>query len=235
MGTKQLMVEGIGGIVGTVETEGPDAAEITVFKCLKYAEAPVGSLRFAAPVRKTEFRGKISPTWVGVTPAHSYGPAVWQLNGNATVNESAPGLDMFMEAMATQVGMSDEEREATMTAMAEGPPLGQSEDALTLTIRTPAKFVKDGLQTDTSDRLPVMVWIRAFLHTDLTCLMLLLLTCAARARPLTVRIRRRWRPPGRDRGEHGRKFKRSSTQRSNQSHDPVPHGSLWALRSSRNG
>ena len=82
--------------------------EVTVFKCLKYAEPPTGRLRFAPPVRKTEFRGRERTTWVGVTPAHAYGPATWQLNGNATVSEGVGGLDRFMEAMATGLGMGEE-------------------------------------------------------------------------------------------------------------------------------
>ena len=49
------------------------------------------------------------------------------------------------------------------------PPLAQSEDALTLTIRTPAKFGKDGLQTRTNDKLPVMVrnWPKYWAHSTM--------------------------------------------------------------------
>ena len=99
----------------------------------------------------------------GQTPAHSYGPTAWQSNANATVDTGdAPGMAMFMTQMATQLGMEGEALEQALSALgAPAPP--QSEECLTLTIRTPAQFQRDGLQTRTRDKLPVMVrhWPRS--------------------------------------------------------------------------
>ena len=94
---------------------------------------------------------------VGQTPAHSYGPTAWQSNANATVDTGdAPGMAMFMTQMATQLGMEGEALEQALSALGAPPP-PQSEECLTLTIRTPAQFQRDGLQTRTRDKLPVMV------------------------------------------------------------------------------
>ena len=93
----------------------------------------------------------------GQTPAHSYGPTAWQSNANATVDTGdAPGMAMFMTQMATQLGMEGEALEQALSALGAPPP-PQSEECLTLTIRTPAQFQRDGLQTRTRDKLPVMV------------------------------------------------------------------------------
>ncbi len=104
---------------------------------IPYAAAPVGDRRWRAPQ-------PVEP-WTGVRRCTKSGPIAFQ---------RAQNMELFLAAVGAGVGLSTAKQKALLAAVKI--PRKQSEDCLTLDVRTPV----DGAG------LPVMVWIHGGDHTD---------------------------------------------------------------------
>ncbi len=124
--------------------EGPvlgkllDKGRITFFGGVQYAKAPIGDLRWRAP-EPAELRDR-------VVDCTRVGPMAYQ---------RLLLIDDFMAKLVEGLGLSKPKQKAIRTAV-KAMPKPQSEDCLTLNIRTPTG----------ASGLPVMFWIHGGDHTD---------------------------------------------------------------------
>ena len=125
--------------VGPVEGQYED--DIAVFKSVPYAEPPVGPLRWRPPQ-------PVKP-WTNTLQAHQYGPTAMQRGAE---------IFLFINALLEKQGMSWLKRTFFKLMLRVAPKPAQSEDCLTLTVRSPAP--------DPNAKLPVMVWIHGGAHQD---------------------------------------------------------------------
>ena len=114
-----------------------DGRTIASFAGIPYAAPPVGDCRWKAPQ-------PVEP-WSGVRRCVKPGPIAYQ---------RAQNMELFLNAVAAGVGMPAA-KQKVLTA-ASKVPRKQSEDCLTLNVRTPVG----------ARNLPVMVWIHGGDHTD---------------------------------------------------------------------
>ena len=123
-----------GPIRGTTTSDG----RIAVFRGVPYAAPPVGDLRWQPP--------RSHDPWSDERACTKFGPSAHQ---------RAAGFEQFFEVLVSGLGLGRARRRALTTAI-KLAPTRQSEDCLTLNIRTP-RHAAD---------LPVMVWIHGGDHTD---------------------------------------------------------------------
>ena len=123
-----------GRIRGTTSSDG----RIAYFRGIPYAAPPVGDLRWKPP--------QAAATWSGTRVCTKFGPAAHQ---------RAAGFEQFFDLLVAGLGLGAARRKALATAI-KLAPTKQSEDCLTLNIRTPCH----------ATGLPVMVWIHGGDHTD---------------------------------------------------------------------
>ena len=123
-----------GPIRGTTTSDG----RVAFFRGVPYAAAPVGDLRWQAP--------RPHEPWTDTRACTKFGPYAHQ---------RAAGFEQFFDLLVSGLGLGKARRRALATAI-KLAPTKQSEDCLTLNIRTPRHA------TD----LPVMVWIHGGDHTD---------------------------------------------------------------------
>ncbi|MDX2378230.1 MAG: carboxylesterase family protein [Acidimicrobiia bacterium] len=151
--TKAAMMEGMAGLRRRKSTEAADIAEtaagrvkgmlesdgrMSVFRGIPYAAPPVGDRRWCPPAEPDR--------WKGTKKCTKYGPYAYQRGAN---------MERFVRKIAEGLGLSATRTRALLTAQKVSNPK-QSEDCLTLNVRTPA-HARD---------LPVMVWIHGGDHTD---------------------------------------------------------------------
>ncbi len=123
-----------GRIRGTTTSDG----RIAYFRGVPYAAPPVGDLRWRPP--------RPHDPWSDERACTKFGPSAHQ---------RAAGFEQFFELLVSGMGLGRARRRALATAI-KLAPTKQSEDCLTLNIRSPRHA------TD----LPVMVWIHGGDHTD---------------------------------------------------------------------
>ncbi len=111
---------------------------IALFAGVPYAAPPVGDLRWRAP--------QPVETWSDILDCAKPGPVAYQRRMS---------FDLFFAHLVEGLGLSTP-RQRTLQAALKVVPLKESEDCLTLNVRSPAGA------TD----LPVMVWIHGGDHTD---------------------------------------------------------------------
>jgi para-nitrobenzyl esterase len=123
-----------GRVRGSLDSNG----RMRVFLGVPYAAAPTGARRWRSPERPEP--------WRGTKKCAKYGPIAYQRGAD---------MEVFIERVADGLGLGAIRRRALLT----GGKLArrkESEDCLTLNVRTPAH----------AERLPVMVWIHGGDHTD---------------------------------------------------------------------
>lgn len=111
--------------------------ELAVFKGIPYAAPPVGDLRWRPP--------QPVESWHGVRKAKNYGPT-----GFMRMKE----FDVFIDGIVKGQGFGWLKSYLLKTFVKIAPKPPQSEDCLTLNVRTP----------DLNAKLPVMVWIHGGAH-----------------------------------------------------------------------
>ena len=123
-----------GPIRGTLTSDG----RIAHFRGVPYAAPPVGDLRWRPP--------QPHEPWSGERACTKFGPFAHQ---------RAAGFEQFFDLLVSGLGLGAARRRALATAI-KLAPTKQSEDCLTVNIRTPHH----------ATGLPVMVWIHGGDHTD---------------------------------------------------------------------
>jgi para-nitrobenzyl esterase len=123
---------------GTVRGTTANHGRIAFFRAIPYAAPPVGQLRWRPPA-------PVEP-WDGVKACTKFGPAAHQRQS---------GFEQFFESLVDGLGLGAARKRALGTAI-KLAPVKQSEDCLTLNVRTPTH----------ASGLPVMVWIHGGDHTD---------------------------------------------------------------------
>lgn len=124
-----------GQIEGRYVTDKRD--KIAVFKGIPYAAPPVGDLRWRPPQ-------PVAP-WSGVCRAKNYGP---------TAYTRMKEFNVFIDGIVDGQGFGAWKSRFLKTLLRYAPKPPQSEDCLTLNVRTPAL----------NGKLPVMVWIHGGAH-----------------------------------------------------------------------
>lgn len=109
--------------------------DIAIFKAIPYAQPPVGELRWRPP--------QPVASWGGTRKAEKAGPAPIQLK--------AEGGDEVFHKFVEGQGWGRLKTSAMKLMMKLAPSPKESEDCLTLNVRTPS--------LDTRAKLPVMVWL----------------------------------------------------------------------------
>lgn len=115
-----------------------EKGRITLFGGVPYAKPPIGELRWQAP-QPAEARD-------GVIDCTSLGRMAFQ---------RLQAMDDFIANLVKGLGLSKPKQQAIRTAV-KATPMPQTEDCLTLNIRTPTG----------ASGLPVMLWIHGGDHTD---------------------------------------------------------------------
>jgi para-nitrobenzyl esterase len=128
--TKPVVIRS-GKITGTYDKKD----KINVFKGIPYAQPPVGELRWRPP--------RPAKPWSGTLKAEKAGPVPIQLK--------ADGSDVFLHAFLEGQGWGKLKTSAMKLLVKLAPAPKESEDCLTLNVRTPT--------LDGGAKLPVMVWI----------------------------------------------------------------------------
>lgn len=123
---------------GTVRGKRRAKGRIALFAGIPYAAPPVGDLRWHAP--------QPVDSWTGIKECTKPGPTAFQRKQN---------FDAFFAGLVAGVGLSPA-RQRSLQALLKAVPGKESEDCLTLNVRSPV---------GASD-LPVMVWIHGGDHTD---------------------------------------------------------------------
>ncbi len=123
-----------GRVRGALESNG----RVAVFKGVPYAAPPVGDRRWKPPVA--------AASWSGVRDCRKFGPSAHQ---------RVAGFEEFFNGLVRGLGLGVVRRKVLGTAI-KLAPVKQSEDCLTLNVRTPTH----------ASGLPVMVWIHGGDHTD---------------------------------------------------------------------
>ncbi|MEM7801629.1 MAG: carboxylesterase family protein [Chloroflexota bacterium] len=123
------------------QVEGTYTDHIAIFKGIPYAQPPVGELRWRPPQRLAR--------WDGILSAQDFGPMAMQRGSE---------IKVILNAVIEGQGMSWLRRKLLKLVLSWAPKPPQSEDCLTLNIRTPA--------IDPDAKLPVMVWIHGGAHQD---------------------------------------------------------------------
>jgi para-nitrobenzyl esterase len=121
--------------------EGLYQKSIAVFKGVPYAKPPVGDLRWRPP--------QPAEPWSGTFKAHKFGPAAYQRGAE---------MLQFVNSLVKGQGMSWFKRTLILLLVKYGPKPKQSEDCLTLTVRSP--------ELKPAEKLPVMVFIHGGAHQD---------------------------------------------------------------------
>ena len=136
-------------VTGPVQTQGgrvrgrfdDKGLAIAVFRGVPYARPPVGQLRWRAPQPPVG--------WEGTLEAHHPGSRAMQ---------SQADIQGFMDGLVDGQGWGGLRCAAVKLLLRAAPASPQSEDCLTLNLRTPA--------LDSDARLPVMVWFHGGDHQD---------------------------------------------------------------------
>lgn len=123
---------------GPVLGKSMDKGRITFFGGIPYAKPPVGDLRWRAPQAAEQRDGVIDCTSVG-----------------AMAFQRLQNMDAFIGNLVEGLGLSKPKQKA-ISAAVKAMPKPQTEDCLTLNIRTPTG----------ATGLPVMFWIHGGDHTD---------------------------------------------------------------------
>ncbi len=123
---------------GTVKGRFRAKSTISYFGAIPYAAAPTGERRWRAP--------EPAENWDGDLQCAKPGPIAFQRRQN---------MDAFIQKLSTGLGLSLSKQKALQAAIKLAPSK-ESEDCLTLNIRTPTS----------AEGLPVMVWIHGGDHTD---------------------------------------------------------------------
>lgn len=119
---------------GTLTGAYDKAGDIAIFKGIPFAQPPVGELRWKPP--------QPAAPWDGILKAE-------KVTGQAI--QQAAGFEEFMDRFVEGQGWGRLKSTAMKLILKVAPAPKQSEDCLSLTIRTPS--------LDKDARLPVMVWI----------------------------------------------------------------------------
>jgi para-nitrobenzyl esterase len=127
-----------GRVSGRYNDEGPAVA---VFRGMPYARPPVGPLRWRPP--------QPAVGWEGTREAHQPGFRAMQ---------TLADIQVFMDGLVDGQGWGALRSAAVKLLLRVAPAPPQSEDCLTLNVRTPA--------LDSGARLPVMVWFHGGDHQD---------------------------------------------------------------------
>ncbi|MGF1456649.1 MAG: carboxylesterase/lipase family protein [Alphaproteobacteria bacterium] len=126
--------------LGTIIGAKTDDEEIVTFNGLPFAAPPVGPLRWTAPQPAAALESPFDATAFGAQCPQSR------------------GSNAYGQLMAQRVGLTEAERKALAEAAKTATPLEESEDCLTLNIRT-GNAGGEPLQ-------PVMVWIHGGAHQN---------------------------------------------------------------------
>lgn len=124
-----------GTLAGTWESDN----QIAVFKRIPYAQPPVGPLRWQPP--------QPLESWQGTRDTTKDGPIAWQREGT---------FAQFVPLLIARHGFNIFKRTAVSLLLKIAPKQPQSEDCLTLNVRTP--------DLDPAAKLPVMLWIHGGDH-----------------------------------------------------------------------
>jgi para-nitrobenzyl esterase len=123
---------------GTVKGKLSSSGRIEYYRGVPYAAPPVGERRWQPP--------SPAESWSGELDCTKFAPSAHQ---------RAAGFEEFFKGLVKGLGLGAARRRALSTAI-KMAPTKESEDCLTLNIRTP-RHAQD---------LPVMVWIHGGDHTD---------------------------------------------------------------------
>lgn len=123
---------------GTVKGKRSSSGRMDSYRGIPYAAPPVGALRWRPPQAVEQ--------WTGVRDCTKFGPSAHQRRA---------GFEEFFAQLVAKLGLGAVRRRA-LTAAIKLAPTKESEDCLTLNIRTPVA----------ATALPVMVWIHGGDHTD---------------------------------------------------------------------
>ncbi|MEP4649229.1 MAG: carboxylesterase family protein [Ilumatobacter sp.] len=123
---------------GRVRGAAQEAGRVAVYKGVPYAAPPIGDRRWKPPVA--------AEPWSGVRDCRRFGPSAHQ---------RVAGFEEFFDGLVRGLGLGVVRR-TVLGAAIKLAPTKQSEDCLTLNIRTPTH----------ASGLPVMVWIHGGDHTD---------------------------------------------------------------------